>query len=168
MTKAPGKHPFNLLAYRHAVVPTIHTTYDKHHHQPPVMLVTLWPVRERTVLARPSFASRLSLSLSLSPRSLPAMLLSPSISLLAVQLHFLRRKLPTAAIFLPQRERNGLDFGAPTATSFQIIAGIPRNLLSVVWFLKLARERVLPLCTIDVTTGRSIACTHTSRCAPPL
>lgn len=28
MTKAPGKHPFNLLAYRHAVVPTIHTTYD--------------------------------------------------------------------------------------------------------------------------------------------
>ena len=66
MTKAPGKHPFNLLAYRHAVVPTIHTTYDKHHHQPPVLLVTLWPVRERTVLARPSFASRLSLSLSLS------------------------------------------------------------------------------------------------------
>lgn len=30
MTKAPGKHPFNLLAYRHAVVPTIHTTYDRH------------------------------------------------------------------------------------------------------------------------------------------
>lgn len=27
-------------------VPTIRTTYDRHHHQPPIMLVTLRPVRE--------------------------------------------------------------------------------------------------------------------------
>lgn len=41
MTKAPGKHPFNLLAYRHAVVPTIRaaqtprTTHTHLRYPPP-------------------------------------------------------------------------------------------------------------------------------------
>lgn len=77
MTKAPGKHPFNLLAYRHAVVPTIHTTYDRHHHQPPIMLVTLWPVREWTVRATLLYFSPLSLSLSPHLRSFSALLSFP-------------------------------------------------------------------------------------------
>lgn len=153
MTKAPGKHPFNLLAYRHAVVPTIHTTYDRHHHQPPIMLVTLWPVRERTVLARPSFASRLALS-CISPRWYSLSLFS-SYSYAFYDANFLRSR------YFCHNERNGLDFATLTATSCQIIGEIPKEFaLSIV--LKFARDRECTTTGVS-TTGRSTACTHTSR-----
>lgn len=59
-------------------VPTIRTTYDRHHHQPPIMLVTLRPVREWILVCfSPPIPRNLprtffSFSLSLFPSFLPS------------------------------------------------------------------------------------------------